>query len=86
MIDRAIPGQILIGDFQRGDRDGADASDLNTLKFIDKVQPQTSRLRGLKLAGEAVADIRCYLTGQRQRTATSAFGDFALRINTAINA
>lgn len=74
MIDRAVPGQILIGDFQRGDRDGADASDLNTLKFIDEVQPQTSRLRGLKLAGEAVADIRCYLTGQRQED-----GNFSVR-------
>lgn len=65
MIDRAVPGQILIGDFKRGDRDGADAFHLNTRQFIDEVQPRTSILKGLKLSGQEVEDIRCYLTGHR---------------------
>lgn len=65
MIDRAVPGQILIGDFKRGDRDGADASHLDTMQFIDEVQPRASMLKGLKLSGQEVEDIRCYLTGHR---------------------
>jgi hypothetical protein len=62
-LEKALPGQILIGDFARpgGGGDAADAVD--TLAFIARSQHLLDRVLGIELSGERVSDIRCYLTG-----------------------
>jgi hypothetical protein len=66
MIEQALPGQILVGDFAAAldpaTRSGA-AVPLDTVGFIEQAQADLARLNGLELAGEAIESIKCYLTG-----------------------
>jgi len=83
MIERAMPGQILVGDF---DADMPAASEnfepsarhpsahLDALRFMDRAQEDLSRLNGLELSGEAIESIKCYLTGR-----ACADGTFTVR-------
>ena len=68
MIERALPGQILVGDFQASlPLDEATAGPplaLDAVQFVDRARGNLLRLNGLELAGEAIESIRCYLTGQ----------------------
>jgi hypothetical protein len=62
LLEKALPGQILIGDFARpGGGDGTGAID--TVAFIARSQHLLDRFLGIELWGERVSDIRCYLTG-----------------------
>lgn len=65
MLDQSMPGQIVIGDFPQ--QDGADApisaSVESALEFVARMQREVTDLAGIRLAGEHVRDIRCYLTG-----------------------
>jgi hypothetical protein len=68
LIDGAVPGQILVGDFQtkgsyRSDGDRPEAPGLTAPRFIQGLQDSLSNLRGVRLSGEEVKSIRCYLTG-----------------------
>ncbi len=70
MIDAAMPGQILVGDFLA--RLSAQHSDevqsqvhLDAVAFLKRAQGNLSKLSGLVLAGEKVTAIKCYLTGER---------------------
>ncbi len=67
MIDRALPGQVLLGDFwgSMPDQDDGHAIKIDTLGFIEKTQETLSSLQGLKLSGELIDSIKCYLTGDR---------------------
>lgn len=61
MLDQAMPGQIVIGDFpQQGSGSGSiePAPD-----FVERMQREVTDLAGIRLAGEHVREIRCYLTG-----------------------
>ena len=69
MIDAAMPGQILVGDFL------ADVSsehvdpvqtqaNLDAVMFLERAQGNLAKLSGLELAGERVTAIKCYLTGE----------------------
>ena len=69
MIDAALPGQILVGDFM------ADVStehidpvqtqaNLDAVMFLQRAQGNLSKLSGLELSGERVTAIKCYLTGE----------------------
>lgn len=61
MLDQAMPGQIVIGDFpQQGDGAGSVES---APDFVERMQREVTDLAGIRLAGEHVRDIRCYLTG-----------------------
>ncbi len=74
MIDRALPGQILVGEFcvpmlQVGleaelEAELQVAPDFDAISFMDQAQVSLSRLNGLELSGEAVESIKCYLTGE----------------------
>lgn len=67
MIERAMPGQILMGAFEaEGPSTTAKTSRLDAIEFVDRAQGNLSRLRGLELSGEAIESIKCYLTGQAQ--------------------
>ena len=79
MIEAAMPGQILVGEFVAelpGQGDGEEDSQVNldAVTFLQRAQGNLSKLSGLELAGEKVTAIKCYLTGERQDN-----GDFSIR-------
>lgn len=62
MLDQAMAGQIVIGDFpQPGTDAGGDVE--SAAEFVARMQREVTDLAGIRLAGEHVRDIRCYLTG-----------------------
>lgn len=66
MIEHALPGQILVGEFctpmVQGGPEGA--TDFDAIGFMEQAQGSLSQLNGLELSGEAVESIKCYLTGE----------------------
>lgn len=69
MIDAALPGQILVGDFladiaiEPKDHEETQAH-LDAVTFLQRAQGNLSKLSGLELSGERVSAIKCYLTGE----------------------
>lgn len=66
MIERALPGQVLVGEFNAalaGDTPDS-VVQLDSVAFIDRAQVNLSQLNGLELSGEAIQSIKCYLTGE----------------------
>jgi hypothetical protein len=78
MIERAMPGQILVGDFHAdlpvADDLRAGTVHLDAVDFIERAQENLSRLNGLELSGDAIESIKCYLTGRAR-----ADGTFTIR-------
>lgn len=68
MIDRAMPGQVLVGNFlvPMEDMETGQITKVDSLQFIEKTQGTLSSLKGLTLSGEAVDSLQCYLTGEKQ--------------------
>lgn len=66
MIEHALPGQILVGEFctpmVQGGPEGT--IDFDAIGFMEQAQGSLSQLNGLELSGEAVESIKCYLTGE----------------------
>jgi hypothetical protein len=64
MIEKARPGQILLGDFaiEARNADGTPQM-LGTVDYIDRTNHFLQQLRGLAVANDRIADIRCYVTG-----------------------
>jgi hypothetical protein len=77
VIERALPGQILVGDF-RGempvDSDGGEARIVESADFVELAMRNVEQLAGIELSGERVDAIRCYLTGTKLPN-----GDFTVR-------
>jgi hypothetical protein len=66
MVEHALPGQILVGDFTfaRDDvREDAERT-AESLGFIELTQHTLNQLSGLELSGDAIEAIKCYLTGR----------------------
>ncbi len=70
MIDAALPGQILVGDFM-ADIEVADdvgnvtvQPNVDAVTFLRRAQGNLSQLSGMELSGERVTAIKCYLTGE----------------------
>jgi len=66
MIERALPGQVLVGEFNavlQGDQPGS-RIELDSVAFIDYAQINLSQLNGLVLSGDMIESIKCYLTGE----------------------
>ncbi len=66
MIERALPGQVLVGDFEAmlpGDETHSTVQ-MDSISFVDFAQTNLSNLNGLELSGEAIESIKCYLTGK----------------------
>jgi len=82
MIDRALPGQILVGEFQSGavaDEFGEPGpADVDSIQFIEIAQRNLSQLNGLELSGDAIESIKCYLTGRAQSDGTFTIRKLAL--------
>lgn len=77
MIDRALPGQILVGEFRAELPLAPDAerrSTIDSVHFVDMAMRTVGQLAGLELSGERVDAIRCYLTGTRLNS-----GEFTVR-------
>jgi hypothetical protein len=76
MIERALPGQILVGDFRTelsADRQSG-ALPVDSVDFVDLATRTVGQLAGIELSGERVDAIRCYLTGPRLTN-----GEFTVR-------
>lgn len=66
MIEQALPGQILLGDFNIEMSDGSQdgVRRYSTLDFVDGAVRKLEQLKGLAVAEDHIEDIRCYLTGR----------------------
>jgi len=69
MIEAAMPGQILVGEFvaELPEQDFGEEEaqlDLDAVTFLQRAQGNLSKLSGLELSGEKVTAIKCYLTGE----------------------
>jgi hypothetical protein len=78
VIERAMPGQILVGDF-RGemptvDAPGGESQIVESADFVELAMRNVEQLAGIELSGERVDAIRCYLTGTKL-----ANGEFTVR-------
>jgi class 3 adenylate cyclase len=65
MVTGAMPGQVLLGDFVADvleSRTGRTLR-LGTVDFVERMREAVWNLSGIPVAGEAVREIRCYLTG-----------------------
>jgi hypothetical protein len=67
VIERAMPGQILVGDFraEMPTADGAGSRIVESADFVELAMRNVEQLAGLELSGERVDAIRCYLTGTK---------------------
>jgi len=68
VIERALPGQILVGDFraEMPAVDGGAASRIvESADFVELAMRNVEQLAGIELSGERVDAIRCYLTGTK---------------------
>ena len=78
MIERALPGQILVGEFAakipRTNALGAGTVRLDAIDFVKRARQSLEQLNGLELSGERIEAIKCYLTGTRLNT-----GEFTIR-------
>ena len=79
MIEAALPGQILVGDFMAQLTTGANEFTdtqvhLDAVAFLKRAQGNLAKLSGLELSGEKVSAIKCYLTGERLES-----GEFGIR-------
>lgn len=68
MIDKAKPGQILVGFFQTPmlDKDTGKTVRFSAVDFINKTQNRLSSLSDLVLGGDPIDSIKCYLTGYKR--------------------
>ena len=69
MIEAAMPGQILVGDFMTDiAEDFIDPvqtqANLDAVMFLQRAQGNLAKLSGLEFSGERVTAIKCYLTGE----------------------
>ncbi len=79
MIEAAMPGQILVGDFiaelqsESMDEDDTQVY-LDAVTFLQRAQGNLAKISGLELSGDKVSAIKCYLTGERLDN-----GEFSIR-------
>jgi hypothetical protein len=69
MIEAALPGQILVGEFIADHTDGSldhtqTQAHMDAVTFLQRAQGNLSKLSGLEFSGERVTAIKCYLTGE----------------------
>ena len=67
MLDSALPGQILLGDFiteARG-HGSRDFIRYDTLDYVENTAATLGQLNGLEIADGRIENIRCYITGRK---------------------
>jgi len=70
MIEAALPGQILVGEFLAehtgGNLDHTQTqAHMDAVTFLQRAQGNLAKLSGLEFSGERVTAIKCYLTGEK---------------------
>lgn len=68
IIEIAVAGQILVGDFHCHLPSPDDPSvyiNVDTINFIDILKEKVHGLEGIQISDKEIASIECYLTGQR---------------------
>jgi len=80
MIERAEPGQILVGKFNTMMHDETNSEDvrIDSLDFVERTRAPLRSLNGLKLAGSEVDEIACYLTGRRDHTGLWGISEYQM--------
>jgi hypothetical protein len=68
LIEKALPGQILLGEFAIDMEEGESekATKCSTQGFVLQAADRIAQLRGLTVGDDLVDTIRCYLTGPRK--------------------
>jgi len=81
MLEHALPGQILLGDFVTGvgAADGVDAIRGDTLAFVKNTAATLDELEGLEIAGGHIESMRCYLTGPRDDAGGHSVASYRVR-------
>jgi hypothetical protein len=77
MIEAALPGQILVGEFLAVEDDSDSTqtqAHVDAVTFLQRAQGNLSKLSGLEFSGERVTAIKCYLTGEHL-----GGGEFSIR-------
>lgn len=66
MIDRALPGQVLVGDFwaPMPDLETGSSARFDSRSFIERTRASLKNMKGLVLSGDRIESIQCYLTGE----------------------
>ncbi len=69
MIEAALPGQILVGEFLADQTGGSEdhtrtQAHMDAVTFLQRAQGNLSKLSGMEFSGERVIAIKCYLTGE----------------------
>ena len=66
MIEHAMPGQILLGDFnlEVSNSRAQGVTRYDTHDFVVKTSATLDQLNGLVVSGERIENIRCYVTGE----------------------
>jgi len=67
MLDKALPGQVLIGSFNRPKEDrrmGGPIGRVLSPSFVDRAQTRLDDLKEVRLSGESISALKCYLTGE----------------------
>ena len=64
MLEHALPGQILLGDFATAPEAGGSRPG-GAMEFVADTAATLDQLNGLEISGGRIEEIRCYLTGQR---------------------
>lgn len=99
MIEAALPGQILVGDFLTDVLTGptdpeATQANLDAVSFLQRAQGNLAKLSGMEISGERVTAIKCYLTGEdmgdgqfniRRLTITDKHGLTRVAFNAKVN-
>jgi hypothetical protein len=70
MIEAALPGQILVGEFFADLQDGLPKdhaqtqAQMDAVTFLQRAQGNLAKLGGMEFSGDRVSAIKCYLTGE----------------------
>ncbi|MBV8469341.1 MAG: hypothetical protein JOY60_05700 [Burkholderiaceae bacterium] len=78
MIDRALPGQILLGKFKTQMRDGETQVEVNSQDFVERTRAPLQKLNGLALGGSEIDEIACYLTGRRDEDGEFGINEYEI--------
>ncbi len=67
MIDKALPGQFLVGDFSvpMHDDEGGGGEVIDSVEFIRRSHESAFQLDEIELSGDEIEAIKCYLTGPK---------------------
>jgi len=80
MIERALPGQILVGKFNTPmlDEQLGQVRPMASIDFVERARRPLHHLHGLHLAGAEIDDIACYLTGRQADGLQAEDDDWAI--------